>query len=448
MSPEPSSKIGKTVGEKLRTARIAQRFTQSQLAAPDFSVSYISAIERGQIHPSLRALEILAGRLGLTSTQLLPNRSQAEERHGTSVGVPEREDDEMDLQLLEVNILIQQGGALLAIDQLNKLSTKRLKREQHLAHRYLLGLAHYRAGQFQASEYVLTEALQLAQELNHQFLMQRILHFLALTYAAMRNYPQAILSHQRCLMALESSEPQDPLFIGQVRMDLGLHYTHIDNITQALEMFYKALEVINEHASSRAIQTTYLDISQQYAALKQYEQATHYAYKCLYLSDEGVSKRLQSELYYYLSRAVLNGDQEQARSFLDEALEQRAIQQDQLARASIYAADAEWYFRQQELDQAEQKARQALELAQPCGDTMISATTYIILGRIEYAQKREEQGDIHFVNGLSILERLGQHEELADESVQYAQLLEACGKEREAFAYFRRAFQSRQKIGK
>src|SRR5215813_4915665 len=81
MSPEPpSNKIGKSVGEKLRAARIAQHYTQSQLAAPDFSVSYISAIERGQIHPSLRALEILAARLGLSSTQLLPARTQQEEQ--------------------------------------------------------------------------------------------------------------------------------------------------------------------------------------------------------------------------------------------------------------------------------------------------------------------------------------------------------------------------------
>src|SRR5919108_2633165 len=101
MSPEqPSNKIGKSVGEKLRAARIAQHFTQSQLAAPDFSVSYISAIERGQIHPSLRALEILAGRLGLTSTQLLPARAQPEERAGGGPSSLEREEEEIELALL------------------------------------------------------------------------------------------------------------------------------------------------------------------------------------------------------------------------------------------------------------------------------------------------------------------------------------------------------------
>lgn len=48
--------MGQSVGAKLRAARQAKRYTQSKLAWPDFSVSYISAIERGQIHPSLRAL--------------------------------------------------------------------------------------------------------------------------------------------------------------------------------------------------------------------------------------------------------------------------------------------------------------------------------------------------------------------------------------------------------
>src|SRR5471030_162454 len=110
MSPEQSSsKIGKSVGEKLRAARLAQHYTQSQLAAPDFSVSYISAIERGQIHPSLRALEILATRLGLSSTQLLPNRAQNDDRAITPVNSTERDEEEVEFSLLEAQLFIRQG---------------------------------------------------------------------------------------------------------------------------------------------------------------------------------------------------------------------------------------------------------------------------------------------------------------------------------------------------
>src|SRR5215831_18854781 len=43
------------LGQRLRQARLARNLTQSEVAASQFSVSYISAVERGQIRPSLGA---------------------------------------------------------------------------------------------------------------------------------------------------------------------------------------------------------------------------------------------------------------------------------------------------------------------------------------------------------------------------------------------------------
>src|SRR5216684_9118833 len=91
--------IGQTVGPRLRAARLAKKYTQSQLASPDFSVSYISAIERGQIHPSLRALEILARRLGLSSTQLLPSQEQDGTKDTSSTHTQVRSEEEVELEL-------------------------------------------------------------------------------------------------------------------------------------------------------------------------------------------------------------------------------------------------------------------------------------------------------------------------------------------------------------
>ncbi len=448
MSPEQShSKIGKSVGEKLRAARVAQHYTQSQLAAPDFSVSYISAIERGQIHPSLRALEILAGRLGLSSTQLLPNRSPSENRFSSLSGAPEREDDEVDLILLEAHILIMQGMASHAVNQLTKLSTKRLKRSQQLQHRYLLGWAYFQATQFPESEYTLSEAVQLAKDLNDQYMSLHILSLLARAHAAMRNYTQALLSHQRCLNLLETVEPQDLFFTAQVYMHMGQHYTHLENLDQALEMFNKALSIIARLSTPQDIQLTYWAICQHYASTKNYDLATLYAYKSLHLSQQEATKFLRSELHHYLGHAMMKKGQQEARDYLDEALKQETLVQDQLTQASLLTRNAEWYFLHQAFEEAEQHARYAHELAQPFGDTIIGAEALIVLGHIGYAQTHDEQGDQYFVAGLDMLERLRTHEELANESVRYAQLLEEHGKAHEAFTYFRRAFQSQQKLG-
>src|SRR5215467_6544108 len=59
------------LGQRLRQARLARNMTQSEVAQKQFSVSYISAVERGQIRPSLGALEKLAERLEVPLADLV-----------------------------------------------------------------------------------------------------------------------------------------------------------------------------------------------------------------------------------------------------------------------------------------------------------------------------------------------------------------------------------------
>ena len=449
MFPEQvTGKIGKSVGEKLRAARVAQHYTQSQLAAPDFSVSYISAIERGQIHPSLRALEILAARLGLSSTQLLPTRSQQDTHMNATLDIAERDDDELELALLKAQLLIEQGEAEQVANQVSKISTERMKREQLLRHSYLLGWAYFATGRFQEAEYTLSEALQIAKELNTSYLTLRILNISALAHAAMRNYTQALLSHEHCINLLATTKPHDPFFAAQIYMSMGQHYTQLEYVDRAIEMFHKALAMTEEFATLADAQAIYRDICAYYANAKEDDLAVLYSYKSLYLSIQETNKHLRGELYHYLGHAIMKGDQEQARLYLDEALQQNSVLRDPLALASISTRNAEWYAIHQQFDEAMKYARLASELSQPAGDTIIGAEALVVLGRIEYALSQYEQGDQHFTAGLAMFERLESHQELANKSVLYAQLLEERGKEHEAFTHLRRAFQSRQRTGR
>src|SRR5216683_4779109 len=108
MLANSSYQLGQTVGARLRAARLAKKYTQNQLAAPDFSVSYISAIERGQIQPSLRALEILARRLELSSTDLLSGNSQQADKLAVSTSATNDEEFLIDFILLEAQTSILQ----------------------------------------------------------------------------------------------------------------------------------------------------------------------------------------------------------------------------------------------------------------------------------------------------------------------------------------------------
>jgi tetratricopeptide (TPR) repeat protein len=443
MSPDSSvSKIGKTVGERLRAARLAHNYTQGQLAAPDFSVSYISAIERGQIRPSLRALEILSNRLGLSSAQLLPPGTQQEDRTATLVSTSEHETDEVALALLEAEFLMRQKAALQVIACLEKISTKRLKLPQQLLHRYLLGWAYFEAQRLQECEYTLEEATHLVKETNDHYLHTRILNLLGMAYAGLHNYEQALLCHQRLLNLLEGVEPHDLFMIAQVSMHMGQHYANRGDFGQALEMFNKALATLAQLPTSQDIQENYRNLCQYHANAKEFDSAIRYAYKSLHLYHQEASKRLRSTLHHALAQAMMKRNPAQAQTYLDEELQQKNGRQDPLVLASVLTHKAEWHFAHQEFTEAEQYAHKAHEVARTFGDSLIAADTLVMLGRIEYARANDQTGDIYFVSGLEMLERLKCQKELEEQSVRYAELLEQHGKTHEAFQYFRRAFQA------
>src|SRR5437667_9677866 len=103
--------VAKRVGDNIREVRTRLGMTQAQLAAPEFSISYISAIERGKIRPSLKALSILARRLDVPLTFLLEG-SPSGATEARAVGYSPSDsgpDARVDVDLLHSHVLIQQG---------------------------------------------------------------------------------------------------------------------------------------------------------------------------------------------------------------------------------------------------------------------------------------------------------------------------------------------------
>src|SRR5437667_8151241 len=280
---QSNSKLGQSVGAKIRAARQAKKYTQSQLALPDFSVSYISAIERGQIHPSLRALEILARRLGLTSTQLLPNHSQPDDQPSIPTDTSKQNAEEVAHHLLEAHIYIMQEEPADALILLNTLDPTQLNRRHQLEQRYLQGWAYYKLDRLQEAEYLLEKAEPIARELNIVYLQLRIINLLANIHAAMRNYPQAIQTHQRCLMLLEGQEGLDPFFTVQVYTYIGRYYLRLDNIEQSLAAFHKALALVDTLTTTESMQNVYIQLSKHYTTIQETNLSRLYAYKSMHL---------------------------------------------------------------------------------------------------------------------------------------------------------------------
>jgi tetratricopeptide (TPR) repeat protein len=149
-------------------------------------------------------------------------------------------------------------------------------------------------------------------------------------------------------------------------------------------------------------------------------------------------------LYHYLCHAVMRRDQERAHAYLVAAFQQEKDGEDQLTAASIAMHLGTWFFAHEMVTEAGKYAKKAHEKAQHFGDSIIAAETSLLLGQIAYARSRSREGDRYFVAGLEMLERLRRREELVEELVRYAQLLESHGRISEALTYFKRAYESRQ----
>jgi tetratricopeptide (TPR) repeat protein len=430
--------IGKLVGARLREARQAKNMTQSQLAQDDFSVSYISAIERGQIHPSLRAMEIFAQRLGLSSKDLLLSPPRPTGPVGLTTM---KETDQVDFQLLEAEALLYQEAIEQAIPVLQELASKRsLPPSQKSMALYLLGKAHLQLNDLQASEHFLAEAARQMKETD-SLLAIRILTAQGIVHTLMNHHGQGMALFQLCREKLEGHPNLDTSLTAEIYTYLGQHYLELNRDEDALALFQNALQQTRASEPEQQIES-YTQALQEAIQVEEIWHATLTAHKILHLLDIGQSQKLYRELYHQLGRALLEGDSEQARERLEETLRQST---DTLVQASAHVHLATWQLAHHKVAEAKKHAQKARDLLDSAGTSMIAADTAIVSGKIEYAQKRYQEGDTFFEQGLSMLEQLGAREELADHSAEYAQLLEDRGDMPRAVAYWKKAFEWRQR---
>src|SRR5437868_8880300 len=120
--------VAARVGTNIREVRTKLGMTQAQLAAPEFSISYISAIERGKIRPSLKALAILAKRLDVPLTFLLEG-SPGGAAQARAVGYSPADsgpDQRIDVELLQAFVLLKQHAYAKANELLAPLQAERI----------------------------------------------------------------------------------------------------------------------------------------------------------------------------------------------------------------------------------------------------------------------------------------------------------------------------------
>jgi transcriptional regulator with XRE-family HTH domain len=211
-SPESETIVpAKTIGARVRMARLAARQTQQQLAGEVYSKSYLSAVERGKMVPSFQALGFLAQRLGLPVSYFL-----GEDTIDHPTPKPDRQSCQEYLDLLrsEVEELIQLGWydeARVFLQQ--HLEEAQQRNDAHTRGAALSALAalHVAEGKYRQAIEVAGEALAAAQATQNQRTAGQVQLTLVRAHAANHDETAAEQAFQASITLLEQAEDQNLL---------------------------------------------------------------------------------------------------------------------------------------------------------------------------------------------------------------------------------------------
>ena len=420
--------VAARVGTNIREVRTRLGMTQAQLAAPEFSISYISAIERGKIRPSLKALSILARRLDVPLTFLLEG-SPAGAAEARTVGYSPADagpDQKVDIDLLQANVLIQQAAFKEAGQLLVPIQPERITTDQVYRFYLLHGQIHLGLNEYQEAVVDLRAAVTQGEGLNDSEYTERARSLLGKAYYLLYNYTLAIENHQRCLRAIENGSINDPVFSLEVYSNLANDYFRLTDLENAVACYHKALHTFDEmHRDTQSFAQRYMEISQNYKKAGKLNMASSYALRSLALYEMRDEQRLVGMTHQRLGKALERRDDfDAAEQEYRQAISIEHELNDPISSATCHTSLAELLLKRGKTTEAEQEAQKALEFARQSGDAQTQGQALMAIAQLRHETGDYPAADQLFEEALALLDTSHAHEVAATAYFRYANLLE------------------------
>ncbi len=251
------------IGERIRQLRRQQNLTQTELGADRYSKSYVSAVEKNTIRPSLAALQFFARRLDqrvdyFTSQPDLAKDHKSESETALS-GSWQTADQSLQDEEFSLRYLLLQRAEPISMRVLKAFPTlapEDMATFPAFKQSYYSLLAGLVAQEKQEHEVAL-QAFERALPLAPLPLRPTVLDALGQHYSLTHSYATALHYHLRALTALEhlgTSERENPLRF-TVALHCGEDYRTLGNYAQACAMYEQARGWLRaEHEMKNAAQ--------------------------------------------------------------------------------------------------------------------------------------------------------------------------------------------------
>jgi tetratricopeptide (TPR) repeat protein/DNA-binding XRE family transcriptional regulator len=462
-SEEPPYQNG-PVGANIFRVRRKLRITQKELAAPEFSISYISAIERGRIRPSLRALDILARRLGVTSAELLADvpdditpadtsgleDDAAASRSLISLLSQRRPPSQAPLALVWASISLAQQNPQLASQILHLLSPGVITAEQRLLRLYFLGRVALATGHPDDAQATLEPILQQDEFSGHPQLLERCRFGLACAYEAQEKFLLAFDTFTACVQAIENGIVGDPLFAIEVYSALAEHHRRRERPDAAAACYQQVLRCFDFVLKPERLAESSARLGLQRLENIQSTLADWYAARTRVLLelDEARQSFTQAASNLGLTLQELGNSQaaeQQLRQTIPLCEQLGTPRQAVLARIAL----ADLLLSRQEASEAERLALEGLALCRPgaadagageIGDETLYGRVLVTLADTYKALNRRDEAERCFQQAIEILKTQQASEYLSHAYYRYSELLHQKGQDAESYEMVKQAY--------
>jgi tetratricopeptide (TPR) repeat protein len=405
------------LGQRIRAARVAKGWTQTQLAGNDISVGYVSRIESGQRRPNSQTLDDLATRLGVPTEHLLR-------------GVTAREYDEIKLTLDFAELSLETGQHLEAESQArDAVERASVASQDELVFRGRFIIARALEGQGNIDDAVL-ELEPLVRSRQGGVLRIKAAIALCRCYRQSGDFSQAIEVGERVLAQLSSSPLDATDESVQMAVTLAGAYYLRGDTGQAVRICRKAIAKAETIASPTARAAAYWNASVFESERGSVSNAVAMAERALALMAEGQDSRNLARLRTQVGLMQLQldpPDVASAHQQLDKAAEElpwcsaspQEIAVNDLARARAFLLD-------RDLDRAEEICRHTFEVA-TSEAPLIAAQARAVLGQIQATRGDVEAAKATFRQAVFFLTGAGADQDAAQLWFDLADLLEDVG---------------------
>lgn len=433
------------LGQRLRRARLARNLTQGEVAKNLFSVSYVSAVERGQIRPSLGALEKLAERLQVQVTELLGSGDFQPQVLGSSgqETITDRYRDEYEARLREARKLTRQGtpqAISQALDILLRLSGQQLSQRDHARADLLLAQCFLKQGRGEDARRAAQAGLGVAERLGDRELAERLRFELGNAATLLQSGSLAQDHYRRNVEAIERGDVPDLTLQLAIYSSLGSTLAQRGDTEQAVEYLLKAAELADEVVSPERLAELYWAISQSQAARGDYSEARQFAQKSIAAYEEADTRRLIATVYQRLGSTYAEaGDFDRAVQQLQHASDLAAAQHDTRGRAEAQRALSAVYLREHKPKEAAAAAESAAHLSSGIEDPRGQAEALLALARVQSEQKKYADAERDYTQAIELLRASSDTDVLGEALTEFSHYLEERGEQQRAYDTLKQA---------